>query len=222
MVSTIKRHRISLGALLLVVLLGAALLATLGSQQGSAAPTSGTAEGSADSAQGFSVVKPATEKSLASLPPRAQLGISEFSKSSSEAVSQVGTVQLDSTSEVTVAVLESSMCVLGGRDGLASGTCLPVKKAIEGEGVSAGFCEPGLSEGDARLLGVVPDGIESVSVTPSGEQGKAETADVTSNVYEIDVPAVDSVVSGGDGSDSFEVRVPLATYAKGSGACEPR
>jgi hypothetical protein len=80
------------------------------------------------------------------------------------------------------------MCIPGGRDGLASGTCLPVKKVIEGEGVSAGFREPGLSEGDPRLVGVVPDGIESVSVAPSGEQGKAEIADVTSNVYRLTFP----------------------------------
>jgi hypothetical protein len=106
--------------------------------------------------------------------------------------------------EITVAEVGNDACV--GVDSLA--TCGSPQAIAEGHVVAVELCSPDLAAGSYRVLGMAPDGVETVRVETRGQS--SATAAVRENTYEVIAPDVpDLIVWQMVGGDGWSVPAPV-------------
>ena len=129
-------------------------------------------------------------------------------------IAEVGVAHSPAGSEVTLAAIGDSLCVVRQR----SISCNEGARAVAGElfGAAPDGC------GGYHLLGAVPDGVTQLSVDRRGDGSLDTNLPVTSNVYEASLSAVDTVVTGVNsaGEAVFKVELPLEWYAATNDACK--
>jgi hypothetical protein len=116
--------------------------------------------------------------------------------------------------EVTVAEVGADACV--GTRTLA--TCGSPREILEGHVVAVELCSPDLGAGSYRVLGMAPDGVQSVRIETRG--GSSSTAPVRENTYEAlvsDLPLL--VVWQEAGGEGLSVQAPVPPGYDPSG-CE--
>lgn len=163
----------------------------------------------------FSVLGEATPERLEALSPGAR-ALLAGPGSPVEALGEAHYGEADAL----VAVANGSLCAIDESSG-GGGLCGGPEEALEGQLISAGFCLPGLPEGQARLFGLMPDGVSTVRIEGAGH---SEEVPVIDNVYIAEVPAESTVISavGGSEGEGIEVELPLAEAAAASGTCAQR
>jgi hypothetical protein len=103
---------------------------------------------------------------------------------------------------VTATPGSNGACVASSSDGV---TCNLTVGALNGDVVLVAQCTSGAPSGGAVVMGLMPDGVDSVTVTMRGDTSAPVSTPVTANAYHVAVPGVPSDISwtGSDGSHSF-------------------
>jgi hypothetical protein len=199
-----RRAPLAVAAIGLLMLVALCALLTQGA---------GTAEGSEggwqEVAAHFSVLGEATAEEVEGLSPGA-----------SALLAGAGTPEaLGETSygedPILVAVAGGSVCAIDEAPSNGGAFCGAPGEALEGRLVSAGFCRPGLDEGEARLFGLMPDGVEAVTIEGTELE---EEVPVLDNAYVADVPA-ESVTISAENAAQLGATLPLEEGAEASGSC---
>ena len=205
MASRINKKPVVAAGLALCVLL-AALVAALGVQSESA-----TAGDEGVKSEHFSVLRPASDATVDTLPPsvRLQVKVSARAPYTGGAVSALGVSRIEGR-DVYVVAIGSSICAFSSLGDI--GTCGETPMVEEGRA----FAAVPRGCGKYEVMGIVPDGVRELAVnTGSGDDGE-EAIPVASNVYIHTFDAVHTVLTSGTG---VAVSLPLDEYAKMNGAC---
>jgi hypothetical protein len=123
---------------------------------------------------------------------------------------QYGMATLETGTEVMVAGNSHALCMTDAVDGSGVATCAPLADAASGKMITASICMPDLVEEKIRVLGLAPDGVQSVAID-YGVDGLVDMrVPVTENMYEADVPAVRASFSDANGEvATFATTQPL-------------
>lgn len=173
------------------------------------------------------VLKPATQAALDALPDSARITImnlrllrtvpppKDLSEGPDSEVSEIGTAEIPSGDPVTVFAIDDKICFAAAS---GAGGCNLAEMVTNGEMFSA--TPAGCSQ---RILGFMPDGVDTLLVDSSADGTIDQTIPVTSNVYEAVLPAVRSVLHAPLYSDHPEIKVglPLGYYGAGNTRCHP-
>ena len=208
------RKRVLTGLLLAVLVSGLIAAVALGSDEGSepvvveteeaaAPPVSGPYEVSGPGSEQFAVLRSEATTTVAPSTgePTALDGALSLSLSGqgiTEAVPahEVRVGQFD----VTVAEVGENACV--AIQALVS--CGTPQDAIDGKFIAVELCSPALAADKALILGLVPDGVDSVSISTQG--GGSEEAHVVNNVF----ATIASIPAGFSWGGANSVDVPAA------------
>jgi hypothetical protein len=114
----------------------------------------------------------------------------------------VRTATADNGETVSVIPANGQMCLADAHQN----TCNATSEAIDGYVVGSELCGPWLQSGHTRIVGLVPDGVSSVTVATSTAP---ISIDVRDNVYVLDTASSPSSVSFG--SQTIRVGSPLPT-----------
>lgn len=205
-----ERRPLLIAVALGIVALCAALIIAMSS---GATQASGQATQAPGISPQLSVLKKPTSEKLAELPAtiRAQITAPPANPEQIEGIGTVGST--------VVTQVAGRVCTYGAAGG---GSCGPIKEALAGELVSVGICGPGIAPGHAQIVGLMPDGVSSISIDRGSDGTVDESLQVTENVYEASLPTVDTTLSatGNDGAE-YEEALPLAELAKANGTCQP-
>jgi hypothetical protein len=118
----------------------------------------------------------------------------------------------------TITQVAGRVCIYGAAGG---GSCGNTEEAVAGELVSVGICGPGIAAGHAQVVGLMPDGVNSVSVDQGSNGTTDSSLQVSENVYEAELPTVDTTLSAvGKNGAKFQSVLPLAELAKANGTCQ--
>lgn len=128
-----------------------------------------------------------------------------------EEVSAVGTTELGNGDRAAVAISGQRVCV-SDLDSQA-GTCGNAELATEGRA----FVAVPAGCGHYEVLGLVPDGVESLAVDEGGDGTVDRVLEVGGNVYSATLLATATVISSSDGA--VDVTLPLDWYAADNEAC---
>lgn len=184
----------------------------------------------------FDILQPASSSSVQSLPesvtevlanqPPSVSATSGFAESASSTpvptgntVTALGEVVLGG-SEIVVAEASAGVCTLATgaeHEGAALGTCSSLEEAESGGSYVA---LPGMAPDAVRVIGLAPNGTSRIAVD-SGEDGTTdETVPVSSNIYQVDLKPVPTVISGitESGQVAYQVKLPLDSYYEGATA----
>jgi hypothetical protein len=102
----------------------------------------------------------------------------------------VRTATADNGETVSVIPASGQMCIADSH----ANTCNATSEAVEGYVVASEICGPWLTGGHTRIVGLVPDGVSSVTVATSGSPIFINVRD---NVYVLDTASSPSSVSFG-------------------------
>lgn len=210
------RNRYLLFAFGIVGLLGATALVVLGGPGSSRSSASDSPELSAR----FDVLEPSSVASVRNLPERDQAWLNLMSSpgaggpgssDSEQKILGLGSADLPSGTAL-VANIGTSICVKSATGAAACGseelastgsvyTAVPTK--------CSGF----------TVLGLVPNGIDSIVANAAGSKANPKAVPVTNNVYEVELPSSDVRISmGSDKAQDFTI--PLESYAKMNEVCQ--
>jgi hypothetical protein len=177
-------------------------------------PASGDEGGLPPVASHFSVLGEATEEQVEAQSPAARALLS--AEGSSLPVEALGEANYEGD-HVLVAVAGGKVCAIDESSEGGGAFCGEPEEAEGGQLVTAGFCLPGLAEGQSRLVGLMPDGVTSVTIASAGEE---EEVPVIDNAYVTEVPAEGTTISGvGLEEARLGIELPLEEGAEATGAC---
>jgi hypothetical protein len=202
---------IGLLALLIVGLLVGASRAT--SNNATVAPSQSSSESSQ-----FSVLEPADSVVASEVPS----GVSELlthlpSGEDGESTDEVSSLGMPPSqtpsSQVVLAEVGKKLCVFASGDeyqGAVLGNCFPVAAAEAGEGY---VVVQGLPDDSARVIGVAPDAVKSVSIDVGANGSTDERVSTTGNIYQVDLDApvpVDVTGLSSTGDIQFQTDLPIS------------
>jgi hypothetical protein len=104
---------------------------------------------------------------------------------------------------VTVLPAATGACVTDG----SVATCPPAETIAAGDLLAVTLCAPDLDAGRLRVFGLVPDGVQQVTV--DGPDAEAAIVEVVDNVYVADVADTARRVSWTDGTVAHQNDLPL-------------
>jgi hypothetical protein len=166
-------------------------------------------------AETFSVLETDSVSSTA-LPDEAQKWLSNLGDFGGPDAppSEVGVATTPAGDEVVVAGATDSLCAYKIDGGMSN--CADADLAGTGQVYTASPDFSASPDGCAgwNILGLMPDGVESLTVDAVGGEGPS-TIPVTSNVYTATLPPVRTTLSSG----SISVEIPLDQFAAGNTAC---
>jgi hypothetical protein len=129
-------------------------------------------------------------------------------------VTAVGVVPSEAGDDITIAAIRDSICVVQQR----SISCNEETRAVAGElfGAAPVGCDR------YHVLGAVPDGVTELLVNARAEDATDSTLPVRSNIYEGNLNAGDTVITGlnNAGEAVFKTELPLDWYAATNDACK--
>ena len=217
---TNRKLIVSLFALAAAALLIVALSAT--SDSGSTGSSGGGAQAVANDAAAsqFDVLEPADTVSGDEIPPAISSVLDELPGVGGDGdgvVTALGVVPGGTaSSQVVVAEVSGQVCLFAaGKDyqGAAVGSCFSITTAEAGRAYVA---VQGVSPGQARVLGLAPNGVQSVSFD-SGSDGTAEKATpVQANVYQADLAKEQTTAIGRGASEEARYQTEMPLAANGS------
>jgi hypothetical protein len=200
-------RKAAVGLTLLAALVAAVAVALIASQ--SEATPSAVSE---SAKQKFSVLKPSTPSTLERLPAelRPALSLIESANPGAGPPTEVGVTGAPEKGRALVAATGSMLCVATAKDGMSCG---------EEEQVVAGKIFGARPEGcnAYSVTGLVPDGIEHLTVDVGGDGTADGSLAVEGNVYAATLKATDTTLSSDDGS--VKVSLPLDWYASQNESC---
>ena len=129
---------------------------------------------------------------------------SSGSDATAENIGAWGQAETVPGTEVTVFEYEDDVCLVDETRGTKM--CGNTSRAQRGE---LFFAEPVACD-RVRVVGLVPDGTGKVMLEQEGRAGA--TVPVVSNLYEAELPAVDTVLS--DGTEETQVELPLKPFVR--------
>lgn len=202
---------IGLLALLIVGLLVGASGAT--SNPATAAPSQSSSEGSQ-----FSVLEAADSAVASEIPSSVSELLTHLPSgedgASTDKVSSLGMPPSQtSSSQVVLAEVGEKLCVFASGDeyqGAVLGNCFPIAAAEAGEGY---VVVQGLSDGSARMIGVAPDAVKSVSIDVGANGSPDRQVSATGNIYQVDLETpvpVDVTGLTSTGDVQFQTNLPIS------------
>lgn len=207
-----KKKRV-FGVALMAFLTGLIALVLLGGQS-----AAGDEDGKWQAfAERFGVLEEATPEQVEGLSAAAQATLAGPSSPTSP-IEAMGTTTTSGSHPALVAVVGDVICALDESAEGGGASCGTQEEAKSGQLVVAGLCLPGLEEGDARVFGLMPDGVASVTVHSDGAENLV--AYVTDNVYEAVVPAVSTTITASAESGQLDVEMPLDEAAEATDPCD--
>lgn len=116
-----------------------------------------------------------------------------------------------------VTLAGGNLCAIDESADGGGGFCGGAEEALAGQLVTAGFCGGSLPTGEARLFGVMPDGVQEVSIASVETE---ESVEIVQNTYVATVPAEDTSLSAADAKGNrLGTQLPLAGAAAANGQC---
>lgn len=213
MKSSRNRRPLVLGGTVAILAVVAAVVAIFASGASSENPTS--ASEATLVTENFSFVHPANASEAKALPPEVQQVLASVGHG--KAVDALGVATTPDGIETVIADMEGTVCAVKTGNNGGGGTCGTREEAVYGNLLSIAFCQGDLSQGTARIFGVMPDGIQAVSLEAADGTRQVKVAD---NTYEAEVPAEDTTISAtSQAGGQIRVPVPLAELAKANGSC---
>lgn len=173
----------------------------------------------ADAGQGMSELaglQQATQSNVAGLPEGIQHVLAlEAAKYSSGEIGALGSAQFGLDTPVTFAEVGGMLCVVqGDGDPGYSYGCWSLSEAVSGD---AYLAVPQIDgNGNVKVIGVAPNGTETVSVD-SGTDGRSDAeASVSSNLWMAELGPVETEISGIDqsGQVDYQFKLPLQFFTK--------
>lgn len=166
-------------------------------------------------ADNFGVLQPASPSAVQALPDGSQEWLGNLPEygGPAEEPSEVGVADTPA-GEVAVVGAEESICVYDPGESMSN--CAGSGLAASGQVYTASPVFDASPNGcaDWQILGLMPDGVTSLTVDAAGGNGPA-TIPVTDNVYTATLPPVPTTLSSGD----ISVEIPLDQFAAGNTAC---
>lgn len=161
----------------------------------------------------FSVLTKASDRGLAAMPSQVQDRVENLSRSPelAEPPSKVGLAQFSDGKQVAVALIGELICAQEIASGLTA--CGRPGVAANGETFSA---TPVGCDGYS-VVGLMPDGIDTLLVDAHGDGSIDSRVPVRSNVYSATFKPVSTVLTSTDGK--VQVELPLDWYAEDNDAC---
>lgn len=165
----------------------------------------------------FSVLE--STMSSVELPPLLRLAWSDNVSSTPSTVT-VGETRTQSGRSVTLVANDDAVCVTDQTVGLGGGAaCARPEDALSGQLFLVTVCEPGLPDGQVRVIGVLPDGASKLQISSTA---KERLIGIRSNVFEATIPAIDSRLDTEIASRDLSVNLPLEAMALAPGeTCQP-
>jgi hypothetical protein len=162
-------------------------------------------------AESLSVLAPATPSAVKEVPQAAQpwLAMIQAPSLAGAPVSEVGVATMANGDQVIVASAGSDICFYEVRT--ASSNCGNADRVANGQIFTA---TPSGCEGYA-VVGLVPDGVNSLAVATEAGASDAAKIPVVSNAYTATLGSTQTTLSGGD----VRINLPLDSYAAENEGC---
>jgi len=127
---------------------------------------------------------------------------------------EVGVADLPRGGVATVLGNSRGVCLSTINIGEGGAGCGSAEEAVLGKIVLASVCEPGVPDGDIRLVGLAPNGVTAVGFDSAANGTVDKTVEVDSNVYEAVVEPTETVILGVRGQGG-PVKVTLPLHVAG-------
>jgi hypothetical protein len=204
---SLRGKKLMTGAATIVLLAALVVASTVSSSDAGESPSR---------ADVFSVLQPLAAEGLSSLPAGGEDAFGYAGEFGAPAglPSEAGTAETPSGDEVLVTGAAARICVQNLATGLSN--CADSDLAAAGQVYSAApdFEASPQGCGAWQIIGLMPDGVESLNVVAEGAEEPANIP-VVDNVYTATVAPVRTILSSG----SISVEIPLDQFASGNTAC---
>lgn len=162
---------------------------------------------------GFSILNPVTPRAVEKLPAPTRLALGG---PTGQAIAGIGTTTAGAE-RISVASGLNSICVTNTSENAPGGSCGTVSDARASGLITAGFCSPGSPDGEAAILGLVPDSVRAVDIDSGADGSIDATARVSENVFTAEVPATPTTIIAV--GSSIRETMPLDRFVEANSPC---